>query len=298
MGPGGPTVTGMSIHRSQAARRGGADRPAATSAGLGAAALASVGRAALDLVRFLGGAAQLVTSIVGYLVAGRVSLRHTVAQMSVIGADSLPIALITLLFAGMVLALHTAKDVVAYGATRLLGGLVAVSLAREIGPTLTAIVVAARVGSAMAAELGSMVVTEQVDALRSLAMSPVRFLVAPRVIAGVITLPMLTVITEMVGAAGAFVVAAQWGVSWSEYLGSIRRFLTGWDLYGGLAKTAVFGLIVTLVGCWQGLRTRGGAAGVGRSTTAAVVMSIVLIYAANFVLSDLLLRVSQGTLWR
>ena len=260
---------------------------------MGAAALAAVGRSVMDLVRFAGGATQMLCAIARYLVSGRVSLRHTVEQMAVIGTDSIPIAVITLLFAGMVLALHTAKDVVSYGASGLLGGLVALSLAREMGPTLTAIVVAARVGSAMAAEVGSMVVTEQVDALRSLAMNPVRYLVAPRVIAGMVTLPLLTVITELVGAVGAFVVAAQWGVSWNAYITSVERFLTPWDLFGGLGKTVVFGLIVTLVGCWQGLRTQGGAAGVGRSTTATVVMSIVLIYVANFLLSDQLLRISR-----
>jgi phospholipid/cholesterol/gamma-HCH transport system permease protein len=263
------------------------------SANLGAAALAAIGRTGLELVRFLGGAAQLLADMARQMASGRVSLRHTVEQMAVIGTDSIPIALLTVFFAGMVLALHTAKDVVAYGASGLLGGLVAVSLARELGPTLTSIVVAARVGSAMAAEIGSMVVTEQVDALRSLAVSPVRYLVAPRVIAAVVSLPLLTIITEMAGATGAFIVASQWGVSWPEYISSVERFLTAWDLYGGLGKTAVFGLIVSLVGCWQGLSTRGGAAGVGRSTTAAVVMSIVLIYGANFVLSDFLLRVAR-----
>ena len=259
----------------------------------GALALSAIGSAALELIRFLGGAAHLLAETASQVVRGRVSLRHTIQQMAVIGTDSIPIAVITLFFGGMVLALHTAKEAANYGASGLLGGLVAVSLARELGPTLTSIVVAARVGSAMAAEIGSMVVTEQVDALRSLAVSPVRYLVAPRVIAGVISLPLLTVVTELAGATGAFIVATQFGVTWAEYIGSVERFLVAWDLYGGLGKTVVFGLIVSLVGCWQGLTTRGGAAGVGRSTTAAVVMSIVLIYAANYVLSDLLLRTGR-----
>lgn len=259
----------------------------------GTLALSAIGRAALELIRFLGGAAQLLAETVHYVVRGRVSLRHIIEQMAVIGTESIPIAVITLFFAGMVLALHTAKEASNYGASGLLGGLVAVSLARELGPTLTSIVVAARVGSAMAAEIGSMVVTEQVDALRSLAVSPVRYLVAPRVIAGVITLPLLTVITELAGGTGAFIVATQFGLTWAEFMGSVERFLVAWDLYGGLGKTAVFGLIVSLVGCWHGLTTRGGAAGVGRATTGAVVMSIVLIYAANYVLSDLLLRIGR-----
>lgn len=252
--------------------------------------LASLGRAMLDFLRFAGGSFLLLADALGYLARGRISLRHTVRQMSAIGGDSLPIVLVTLLFGGMVLGLHTVNQFVRLGATSLIGGLVAVSTARELAPVLTGVVVAARAGSAMAAELGSMTVTEQVDALRALATSPVEYLVVPRLVAAVVILPVITVFANAAGMLGAFILAVTQGVNISEYVLSIQRSLTWSDLFGGLAKTAVFGGIIAIVGTNRGLTTTGGAEGVGRSTTAAVVLSIVLIYTFNFFLSWLILQ--------
>jgi len=240
-------------------------------------------------LEFTGGAATLLGEAAGYALRGRIGLRRTIEQVLRVGYDSMPVALITLLFAGMVLSLQTAKLFVEFGATAYLGGMVAVSIARELGPVLTGIVVAARVGSAMAAELGSMKITEQIDALRALATSPVHYLVVPRLLAGIVALPLLTLYTELAGGLGALVVGVWQGVTPTEYFLSVRRYLQFSDVFGGLAKTAVFGLLISLVSCWYGLTTRGGAEGVGRSTTAAVVASIVLIYIANYFTSWLIL---------
>ena len=198
--------------------------------------------------------------------------------MAVAGSDSLPIVVVTLLCVGMAWGWHTAVLMVRFGASSYFGGGTAVAIARELGPALCGVVVAARVGSAFAAELGTMTVTEQVDALRALAISPIRFLVLPRLMACVIMLPLLAVIADAAGILGAFAVSAHFGVSSGEYIASVQQWLSPRDLYGGVAKTVVFGLIIALVGCRQGLRATAGAAGVGRATTSAVVLSTAAIF--------------------
>lgn len=223
----------------------------------------------------------------GALVRGRILPVETLRQMSAIGVNSIPIALLTIAFSGMVMALHTANQLKQLGAERLIGGIVAVSMAREAAPVLTAIVVAARVGSAIAAEIGTMVVTEQVDALRSLGVSPIHYLVVPRFVAGVLMLPVLTMFANVGGVFGGYAVSV-WGagVNSQAFVDSVHNLLQPKDVYLGLVKTFVFGAIVAIVGCNQGLRTTGGAAGVGRSTTAAVVISIVLVYVADYFLAE------------
>lgn len=247
------------------------------------------GNAVTGALGSLGGAATLLAEAGGCIIRGRVGLRRAVEQTNRIGYESMPIALITLLFGGMVLSLQTAKLFVQFGATSYVGGMVAISVARELGPVLTGVVVAARVGSAMAAELGTMKVTEQVDALRALATSPVEYLVVPRLLAGMVALPILTVYTELAGGLGAMFIAVLQGVTPTEYVLSARQYLEASDVFGGLAKTIVFGLLISLVGCWYGLTAKGGAEGVGRATTASVVVSIVLIYASNYFMSWLIL---------
>ncbi len=237
------------------------------------------------ILRYAGQLGLIGGRSVALLARGRVNVRQTVSNMARFGVDSMPIVLVTVLFSGMVLALHTAQQMARMGAGRYVGGLVVVSVARELAPVLTAVVVAARVGSAIAAEIGSMNVTEQIDAMRALAVSPIGYLVLPRLLAGLVMLPALTVVSDLTGAAGGYLVAVRRGVSAQEYLLSARNFLDMQDVWGGLLKTAVFGLIIALVSCHQGLRATGGADGVGRATTAAVVLSISLIYAADFFLS-------------
>lgn len=244
-----------------------------------------------------------VLSIFAYLgelvvLAGQffVSLRKGVhggdltRQMSSVGVDTIPIALLTVGFSGAVLALYTVNTLAAYGVSDLVGGIVAVSILKETGPILSGVVLAARAGSAITAEIGSMKVTEQVDALRSMAVSPVEYLVVPRVLAGIIMLPLVCVCADAAGIFGGGVVASSMGVSVTAYLASIKQLTDpdGGDLFRGLLKTVVFGVIVALIGCREGLATEGGAAGVGQSTTRSVVLSIVLIFVANFILSFLL----------
>ena len=228
------------------------------------------------------------------VVRGKVKAEETVRQMSLIGVASLPISILILAFSGMVLALHTANQLKRLGLEGLVGGIVAVSSSREAAPVLAAVAVAARVGSAIAAELGTMTVTEQVDALRSLGVSPVRYLVAPRLIAAVLMMPIVTVFANAAGILGGLLFAtALAGITPDTYINSVRTMLQPDDLYGGLVKTFVFGAIVALVGCQQGLRTTGGAAGVGRATTSAVVISIVLVYVADFFLAAWIFRESS-----
>jgi phospholipid/cholesterol/gamma-HCH transport system permease protein len=212
------------------------------------------------------------------------SVGEVLDQMSVIGVNSMPLVLLTIAFSGMVLALYTAQQLVVWGLGNFVGGMVAVSMAREAAPVLSAIVVAARAGSAIAAEIGSMKVTEQIDALRSMAVNPVEYLVVPRFIALVVMLPFITMLANITGTAGGYLVAAGAGVSGGSFLDSIRHWLALYDITSGLLKTMVFGAIIALVSCRQGLNTSGGAAGVGRATTGAVVLSIVLVYAADFIM--------------
>ena len=252
--------------------------------------LRAIGQRVFAAVDFVGDSVLLLVRSLSYLARGRVGLRRTAQQMAVVGSDSLPIVAVTLLCVGMAWGWHTAVLMVRFGASSYFGGGTAVAIARELGPALCGVVVAARVGSAFAAELGTMVVTEQVDALRALAISPIRFLVLPRVIACLIMLPILAVIADAAGILGAFAVSAHFGVSSGEYIASVQQWLSPRDLYGGVAKTVVFGLIIALVGCRQGLRATDGAAGVGRATTGAVVYSIVLIYAANLLLTAAIFR--------
>ncbi len=245
----------------------------------------AIGRQVLAALDFTGDQILLLVASAGYIVRGRVGLRRVLRQMAITGTDSLPIVTTTLFLVGMAWGWHTATYMVRFGAADYFGGGTALAIARELGPALCGVVVAARVGSAFAAELGTMTVTEQVDALRALAVSPVRHLVLPRLIACVTVLPILTIVADASGLLGAFFLSTHFGVSSGAYISSVQQLLDPIDLYGGIAKTIVFGLIIALVGCRQGLRATGGAAGVGRATVSAVVLSIVLIYAANFILT-------------
>jgi phospholipid/cholesterol/gamma-HCH transport system permease protein len=250
--------------------------------------LATLGRGAIAVLAFVGDEAILLASALAFLFRGRIGARRTLDQMSIAGTDSLPIVIITLLLVGMAWSWHTATYLVRFGATSYFGGGTAIAVARELGPALCGVVVAARIGAAYAAEIGTMTVTEQVDALRALAINPSYYLVAPRLVATSLMLPVLTVVADAAGIVGAYLISANFGISTTAYLASIHEWLTPHDVYGGIIKAFVFGIIIALVGCRQGLRTRGGAAGVGRATITSVVLSIVLIYAANMVMTVLI----------
>ncbi len=245
----------------------------------------TVGHQVLAAIGFAGDTVMLLLRAVSFIARGQIGAGRTVQQMAIAGADSFPIVTVTLLFVGMAWGWHTATYMVKFGATSYFGGTTALAIARELAPALCGVVVAARVGSAFAAELGTMTVTEQVDALRALAVNPVQYLVVPRLIACIVMLPILTVIAVAAGLLGAFVLATHVGISSGEFITSVQQWLGNRDLFGGIGKGLAFGVIIALVGCRQGLRTTRGAAGVGMATISSVVLSIVLIYVVNLILT-------------
>jgi phospholipid/cholesterol/gamma-HCH transport system permease protein len=211
-------------------------------------------------------------------------------QMDLIGVGSLGIVVITSFFIGGVLVLQTASQFQRFGETALTGDAVSLALVRELGPAITALLVAGRNASGIASELGSMVVTEQVDAMRALGTDPTRKLVTPRVVAMVVMLPLLVVVADFVGLIGGFIVA-----NFTLRLGAVQFWtravdaLEFGDLVQGFVKPIIFGFIISTIGCYQGLRVRGGTQGVGRATTSAVVMSSVVVLIVDFFLAKLLL---------
>ncbi len=251
--------------------------------------LEAVGASTEGALEEVGGLAVLLGESLGFLLQCRLRLGETFAQAYFLGVGSWSIVILTSLFTGMVFSLESAVQAVQYGVGSLVGGAVAFTSARELGPMLSGVVVAGRASAAIAAELGSMVVTEQIEALDALGISPVRMVVLPRIVALVVMLPLLTILGDVVSIAGGMWLAKQIAhIGYASFLQSARSSVHMSDFLLGLVKAAVFGIIIALVGAYQGLRTKGGAAGVGQSTTRAVVSSIILIFVANFVLSYLL----------
>lgn len=221
-----------------------------------------------------------------------------VNQMDHIGVGSLGIVVLTGFFTGGVLILQTYPTLAYYGAQSNAGQGVAASLIRELGPVLTALMVAGRVGSAISAELGSMVVSQQIDAMRALGTSPVRKLVTPRIIALLVTLPLLTIAADMFGLVGGGLVARQmYGLDLNVYISSVRTGSNIDDIVAGIMKPIFFGVIIGLISCYKGLNTKGGTVGVGVSTTQAVVMSSITVIIADFFLSKILQSLLTGTLF-
>lgn len=219
----------------------------------------------------------------------RVRLAEAFRQMVKLGIDSLPIVLLTIMFTGMVLAIQTAKEFVRFGAGASVGGVVAIAMGRELVPVLAGVVVAGRVGAAIAAEIGSMKVTEQIDALVVMATDPIAYLVSPRFLAIIFMLPLLIVLGNAIGSFGGYIVATNYvDISSESYIKSIQAFVAPFDIIGGMIKGVFFGGIVAIVGCYKGMGAKQGAEGVGVATTASVVLSIILIFVFNYILSFLL----------
>lgn len=213
-------------------------------------------------------------------------ISETIAQMDTIGVGSLSIILLTGFFTGGVLTVQTFPTLAFWGQQGQTGRLVAVALVRELGPVLTALMVTGRVGSAIAAELGSMTVSQQIDAMRALGTDPIRKLVVPRMLALIITLPLLTVLADVVGiGGGAFAATSLYGLSINEFLTSVREGITADDIIGGVIKPLCFALIIGTIACYKGLNTDGGTVGVGRATTRAVVMASIVVIVADFFLA-------------
>lgn len=228
----------------------------------------------------------LITRVIG------VTLRHPPQfslvrdQMFEVGVLSLPVVAITGFSTGMVLAAQSFFQLSDKGLASATGLMVTKAMMVELGPVLTAFMVTGRVGAAMCAELGTMRVTEQIDALRSMAVDPLRYLVAPRFIAGTIMLPLLTIFSCIMGIIGGYVIAVYYyGMASNTYLDPLPIHITTFDFISGLVKAFVFGIIIVTISCYKGMRTRGGAAGVGRSTTQSVVICYSVILIGNFLLT-------------
>ncbi|PSO48475.1 MAG: ABC transporter permease [Cyanobacteria bacterium SW_9_44_58] len=239
----------------------------------------------LLIALFLGG------QILLHLKPNKIHRRNTLEQMAVVGPDSLLIALVTASFVGMVFTIQVAREFINFGAGTAVGGVLAIALTRELAPVLTAVVLAGRVGSAFAAEIGTMKVTEQIDALYILKTDPIEYLVIPRMIACCTMLPLLTILSLITGMTGGLLIATTiYNLSDTVFLDSAQNFIGLWDLISALIKAMVFGALIAIIGCNWGLTTTGGAKGVGQSTTTAVVTALLAIFVTNFVLSWLMFQ--------
>ena len=248
------------------------------------------GRRGQAAVEYLGGLAELAGQTIAAAVTRPFYASEAMHQMDEIGVKSVSITGITALFTGMVLALQTAYSLAAFGGKQFVGRVVALSLVRELGPVLTALMVGGRVGSGITAEIGSMTVTEQVDALRAMAISPVRRLVVPRVLATVFMMPVLAALADVLGILGGLGIAVvELQITTQDYLTSIWNQLQISDIMSGLAKTFFFGFEIAIIGCWNGLRAEGGAAAVGVATTRTVVFASICVLISDFFLTKLFL---------
>ncbi len=214
--------------------------------------------------------------------------RLVIRQMMAVGYYSLPVVGLTAIFTGMVLALQSYTGFARFSAESAIPNVVIVSITRELGPVLAGLMVAGRVGASMAAEIGTMRVTEQIDALYTLSTNPFKYLVAPRLIAGVVTLPILVLIADIIGVFGGYLVSVyKLGFNPATYIANTVDFVQVQDVVSGLVKAAVFGFLVTLMGCYHGYHSRGGAQGVGTATTNAVVSASILILCFNYFITEL-----------
>jgi len=251
--------------------------------------LEHLGRRFINLLRYIGGIAVLFGQTVAWIPARPLKRNHIFKQMLEIGVRSFPIVFLISLFTGMVLAFQSASAMQRFAATEMyIASLVALSVTRELGPVLTALIVAGRVGASITAELGTMRVTEQIDALEALATNPVRYLVVPRFIALFCMLPILTIYSDFIGIMGGFLVGVtKLGISTTMYMSKTWTLLSYKDVFTGLAKAFFFAIIICIVACYEGMRTEGGAEGVGRSTTSSVVISFILVIAADCLITAL-----------
>lgn len=241
------------------------------------------------LVKGLGSLGSMFLETIYQTFRKPIKLNYIFKQMEFIGVNSSAIVIITGVFTGMVLALQSYHGFRKFGGEGLVGATVALSMTRELGPVLTSLMVTGRAGSAMAAELGTMRVTEQIDALTVMALNPIKYLVVPRVIASFIMLPVLTIIADFVGIIGGYIVGVKLlGINEGAFINKIIKHLDLDDIYNGLIKAACFGIIFSMISCYKGFYTSGGAEGVGRSTTEAVVISSVSILVSDYVLTSLM----------
>lgn len=254
--------------------------------------LERIGKRILNFLQIVGEMLTLLgQTLVSFREAPR-NLQSIFSQMAIIGYETLPIASVMGFFVGMVLALQTGSELAKYGTQDIIGTIVGLSMVRELGPVMTSFLVAGRVGSAIAAELGVMTVYEEIDALKTLDIDPVRYLAMPRFIACIICLPILTLYANCVGMAGGALIShlhPKIFISYATYYDSLKQALQFKEVGVGLVKSFVFGGIIALVGCYVGFSTSGGPRGIGRSTTRSVVLSFILILISDYLLTRVLL---------
>lgn len=248
-----------------------------------------VGSIVLHWLDIVGNFTLFIAHITQTLFRSRLRLSKLFWQMEKIGVNSLGISLITGTFAGAVLVLQSYKGFHELGSDNYLGPIIALTMARELGPVLTGLMVAGRAGSAIAAEIGTMRITEQIDALQTLQINPLQYLIVPRILAGLIMLPLLTLVATIFGILGGYVVCVyQLDLNSEVFKTGVQHALSITDVCGGLIKAGTFGFILTSIGSYKGYFTTGGAKGVGQATTQAVVVSSILIIIANYFLAALL----------
>lgn len=254
--------------------------------------LAMFGRFFLEFVEEIGGIAILCWRLLQALPRLFHNFRNTLFQMEKIGLGSIPLVVVTSLFVGAVTAIQAAYQFHGYIPLQYVGAVVGKAVTLELGPVLTALVVGGRVSAAIAAELGTMKVTEQIDAMEMIAIDPVEYLVLPRMVAATIMLPVLTIFADLLAILGGMVVSRiSMGVGFAMFGNGLQLLFRYQDVVGGLMKTLVFGFIIALMGCFNGFATRGGAEGVGISTMRAVVSSCLLILVANYLLATFIFRI-------
>lgn len=248
--------------------------------------VASLGERFLELLRIIGGVSLLAARSLRALLRHRLAFRETIQQFAVIGNRSFSIVSLIAIFTGMVIALQLAIGLGRFGLKLYIGQIVALSIFRELGPVLTCLMVAARVGSGIAAELGSMVVTEQVLAIEAMGANPVQKLVVPRILATVFCAPILTVMADIIGLVGGGIITCQEaGVSAHFYMDQVEKVLLVEDFSSGVFKAFFFGLVIALIACYHGLTTTGGTEGVGKATTKTVVHASLMIFILDFFLT-------------
>ena len=246
----------------------------------------AVGGQSIRLLELLGGLSKLTYDTVCCAFTPPYNPRGLLQQIDHIGVKSISIASVAAVFTGLVLALQTAYGLSRFGAKAYVGIIVSLSMVRELGPVLTALLVGGRVGSGITAELGSMKVTEQIDAMRAMGANPIKKLVVPRVLSAMLVLPLLTVMADVLGILGGMVISRyEFQVEYQLYYNTVTRNLTVADIVSGLGKTVVFGFIIAIVGCYRGLETMGGTEGIGKATTAAVVTSAIAVIISDFFLT-------------
>lgn len=253
--------------------------------------LALLGDLIINFTTETGSMIVLLFSVLKKTLAPPFQTRETLKQMNEIGVKSVAVVIVTAVFTGMVLALQTYTGFKRFGAEAMVGSVVALSMTREMGPVLTGLIVAGRAGAAMAAELGTMRVTEQIDALETLATNPIKYLIVPRFTSSLIMLPALTVLADIVGIFGGYMITVWlFKMSSAVYWSRTWNYLYNEDIYNGLIKACFFGGAIALISCYKGFYTRGGAEGVGRATTGAVVVSFMTILISDYFLTAWLIK--------